>query len=213
MLPLSSPETLPAKFPLEFMIFSSYSPTWCIINLLIFANWIAFKKRYLRSFFLHSDEWVWAFVPTWLRPTFSWVLFFLFTCFCFVSFAWKFTFKIIIILSFRSLSSKFLFIFGCAGLGCYAWAFSHCQESGWGWPLSSCSMRASHYSGFSCCKAWAPRPMDPSSRSPWAQQSWCPSLAASLHVGCSQTRGQTHVPCVGRVSQPLNHQGNPHSCL
>ena len=60
------------------------------------------------SFFLHSDEWVWAFFPTWLRPTFSWVLLFLLTCFCFVSLAWKCTFKFIILLSFRSL---FLFIF------------------------------------------------------------------------------------------------------
>ena len=67
------------------------------------------------SFFLHSDEWVWAFFPTWLRPTFSWVLLFLFTCFCFVSFAWKRIFKFIIILSLRSLFFKFLFIFGQAG--------------------------------------------------------------------------------------------------
>ena len=67
------------------------------------------------SFFLHSDEWVWAFSPTWLRPTFSWVLLFLFTCFCFVSFAWKRIFKFIIILSLRSLFFKFLFLFGRAG--------------------------------------------------------------------------------------------------
>ena len=37
-----------------------------------------------------------------------------------------------------------------------------------------------------------------------ARQLWCTALVASQHVGSSQTRGQTHVPCIGR--QILIHQ-------
>ena len=38
------------------------------------------------------------------------------------------------------------------GLCCCAQAFSSCDERG---LLSSCGMWASHFSGLSCCKAWA----------------------------------------------------------
>ena len=34
-------------------------------------------------------------------------------------------------------------------------------------------------------------------------------LAAPGHVESSLTRDQTHVPCIGRQSHPLYHQGNP----
>ena len=45
-----------------------------------------------------------------------------------------------------------LFIYGSSlGLRCYMWAFS-CNK--WG-LLSSCSLRASHGSSFSCGRAWA----------------------------------------------------------
>ena len=37
-------------------------------------------------------------------------------------------------------------------LGCCAWALSSCSERG---LLSSCGVRASHCSGFSCCDAHA----------------------------------------------------------
>ena len=33
--------------------------------------------------------------------------------------------------------------------------------------------------------------------------------AASWHMESSQTRDQTHVSCIGRWTQPLNHQGSP----
>ena len=36
-----------------------------------------------------------------------------------------------------------------------------------------------------------------------AQKLWCMGLIALRHVGPSQTRAQTHVPCIGR--QILNH--------
>ena len=51
--------------------------------------------------------------------------------------------------------------FGCA------WAFSSCSKRG---LLSSCSVRASHYGGFSCCGAWALGHSDFSSCGTQAQQ-------------------------------------------
>ena len=55
--------------------------------------------------------------------------------------------------------------------------------------------RASHCRGLSCCGAQAPDAQ--------AQQLWLTGLVAPRHVGSSQTRAQTRVPCVGR--QILNH--------
>ena len=47
---------------------------------------------------------------------------------------------------------NYLFIFACPGPSLLRGLFSSCGE--WG-LLSSCSVRASHFSGFSCGKAWA----------------------------------------------------------
>ena len=55
--------------------------------------------------------------------------------------------------------------------------------------------RASHHRGPSCCGAQAPDAQ--------AQQSWLTGPAAPRHVGSSQTRARTRVPCTGR--QILNH--------
>ena len=55
--------------------------------------------------------------------------------------------------------------------------------------------RASHYRGLSCCGAQAPDAQ--------AQHLWLTGLVASRHVGSSQTRARTRVPCIGR--QILNH--------
>ena len=55
--------------------------------------------------------------------------------------------------------------------------------------------RASHRRGPSCCGAQAPDAQ--------AQQLWLTGPVAPRHVGSSQTRAQTHVPCIGR--QTLNH--------
>ena len=55
--------------------------------------------------------------------------------------------------------------------------------------------RASHYRGLSCCGAQAPDAQ--------AQQLWPTGLAAPWHVGSSQTRARTRVPCISR--QILNH--------
>ena len=55
--------------------------------------------------------------------------------------------------------------------------------------------RASHYRGLSCCGAQAPDAQ--------AQQLWLTGLVAPWHVGSSQTRARTRVPCIGR--QTLKH--------
>ena len=57
------------------------------------------------------------------------------------------------------------------------------------------SARASHCRGLSCCGAQAPDAQ--------AQQLWLTGLVAPRHVGSSQTRVRTRVPCIGR--QILNH--------
>ena len=55
--------------------------------------------------------------------------------------------------------------------------------------------RASHYRSLSCCGAQAPDAQ--------AQLLWRTGPAAPRHVGSSQTRARTRVPCIGR--QILNH--------
>ena len=44
------------------------------------------------------------------------------------------------------------------------------------------------------------------------QQLWCVSLAAPRHVGSSQIKDQTGVPCIARRTQSLDHQGSPDYC-
>ena len=55
--------------------------------------------------------------------------------------------------------------------------------------------RASHHRGLSCCGAQAPDAQ--------TQQLWLTGLVAPRHVGSSQTRARTRIPCIGR--QILNH--------
>ena len=55
--------------------------------------------------------------------------------------------------------------------------------------------RASHHRGLSCCGAQAPDAQ--------AQWLWLTGPVAPWHVGSSQTRARTRVPCIGR--QILNH--------
>ena len=69
--------------------------------------------------------------------------------------------------------------------------------------FSSCGVRSSHCGGFCCCRAWALEHAGFSTCSTWAQQLWCTGLDTPGHVGFSQTRNQTSVPCIAR--QILNH--------
>ena len=61
-----------------------------------------------------------------------------------------------------------------------------------------CCAQASHCGAFSCCKAWVLGCSGFSSCSMWAQKLWCMGLFSLWHVGSSQTRDQTRVPCIGR---------------
>ena len=81
------------------------------------------------------------------------------------------------------------------GLCCCVWAFSSCSKPG---KLSTCSAQASHYSGFSCCRARA--------LGAWA------SLAEALGLSCFTAcwifpQGLNLCPLYWQVdSQALDHQ-------
>ena len=85
-----------------------------------------------------------------------------------------------------------LFIFGCVGSSFLCEGFLQLWQEG---ATLHRGARASHYRGLSCCGAQAPDAQ--------AQQLWLMGLVALRHVGSSQTRARTRVPCIGR--QILNH--------
>ena len=86
----------------------------------------------------------------------------------------------------------YLFIYGCVGSSFLCEGFLQLRQVG---ATLHRDARASHYHGFSCCRAQAPDAQ--------AQQLRLTGPAAPRHVGSSQTRAWTHVPCIGR--QTLNH--------
>ena len=86
----------------------------------------------------------------------------------------------------------YLFIFGCVRSSSLCEGFLQLWQAG---ATLHRDVRASHYRGLSCCGAQAPDAQ--------AQQLWLTGPAAPRHVGSSQTRARTRVPCIGR--QTLNH--------
>ena len=83
---------------------------------------------------------------------------------------------------------KIIYLFlAMVGFCCCMQPFSSCGERG---LLSSCRTRASHCSGFSCCRAQA--------LGAQAQQLCLSGLVAPWHVGSSWTRDSTCVPFIGR---------------
>ena len=86
----------------------------------------------------------------------------------------------------------FIFIFGCVGSQFLCEGFLQLRQAG---ATPHRGARASHYRGLSCCGAQAPDAQ--------AQQLWLTGPAAPRHVGSSQTRARTRVPCIGR--QTPNH--------
>ena len=86
----------------------------------------------------------------------------------------------------------YLFIYGCVVSSFLCEGPLQLQQAG---ATLHRSARASHYSGLSCCGAQAPDAQ--------AQQLWLTGLVAPWHMGSSQTRSRTRVPCIGR--QTLNH--------
>ena len=85
-----------------------------------------------------------------------------------------------------------LFIYGCVGSSFLCEGFLQLWQVG---ATLHCGAWAFHYCGLSCCGAQAPDAQ--------AQQLWLTGPVAPRHVGFSQTRAQTRVPCIGR--QILNH--------
>ena len=86
----------------------------------------------------------------------------------------------------------YLFTYGCAGSSPLCEGFLQPRQAG---ATLHRGARACHYRGLSCCGAQAPDAQ--------AQQLWLTGPAAPRHVGSSQTRARTRVPCIGR--QILNH--------
>ena len=83
-------------------------------------------------------------------------------------------------------------IFGCVGSSFLCEGFLQLRRVG---ATLHRGAQASHYRGLSCCGAQAPDAQ--------AQQLWLTGPVAPRHVGSSQTRARTCVPCIGR--QILNH--------
>ena len=86
----------------------------------------------------------------------------------------------------------YLFIYGCVGSSFLCEGFLQLRRAG---ATLHRGARAFLYRGPSRCGAQAPDAQ--------AQQLWLTGLVAPWHVGSSQTRARTHVPCIGR--QILNH--------
>ena len=86
----------------------------------------------------------------------------------------------------------YLFIYGCVGSSFLCEGFLQLRQVG---ATLHRGARASHHRGLSCCRAQAPDAQ--------AQQLWLTGPVAPRHVGSSQTRARTQVPCIGR--QILNH--------
>ena len=85
-----------------------------------------------------------------------------------------------------------LFIYGCVGSSFLCEGSLQLRQAG---ATLHRGARASHYRGLSCFGAQAPDAQ--------AQQLWLTGLVAPRHVGSSQTRARTRVPCIGR--QILHH--------
>ena len=86
----------------------------------------------------------------------------------------------------------FFFFYGCVGSSFLCEGFLQLWQAG---TTLHRGARASHYRGLSRCGAQVPDAQ--------AQQLWLTGPAAPWHVGSSQTRARTRVPCTSR--QILNH--------
>ena len=95
-------------------------------------------------------------------------------------------------LSFLKFILFYLFIFGCVGSSFLCEVFLQLWQAG---ATLHRGARASHCRGLSCCGAEAPDAQ--------AQQLWLTGPVTPRHVGSSQARARTRVPCIGR--QILNH--------
>ena len=102
------------------------------------------------------------------------------------------SFFFLIVISLIYLLLIYYLFFGCVGSSFLCESLLQLRQAG---ATLHRGARASHHRGLSCCGAQAPDAQ--------AQQLWLTGLAAPRHVGSSQTRARTRVPCIGR--QLLNH--------
>ena len=87
--------------------------------------------------------------------------------------------------------NNFIYFSAALGLHCFfALAFSSCSDQG---AILHWGARASHCSGFSCCKARAV-----GTQASVVVHGLSACLVAPWHVESSQSRDQTQVPCIGR---------------
>ena len=101
-------------------------------------------------------------------------------------------FFFLIISTFNYLFIYLFIYFGCVGSPLLCEGFLQLRQAG---ATLHRGARASHHRGLSRCGAQAPDAQ--------AQQLWLTGPVAPRHVGSSQTRARTRVPCIGR--QTLNH--------
>ena len=85
-----------------------------------------------------------------------------------------------------------IYLVGCVESSFLREGFLQLRQAG---ATLQSGVQASHYRGLSCYRAQAPDTQ--------AQQLWLIGLVAPRHVGSSQTRARTRVPCISR--QILNH--------
>ena len=110
-----------------------------------------------------------------------------------LNFQWHlYTVFILVIFFFYIHLFIYLFIFGCVGSSPLCEGSLQLRRAG---ATLHRGARASHCCGLSRCRAQAPDAQ--------AQQLWLTGLVAPRHVGSSQTRARTPVPCIGR--QTLHH--------
>ena len=135
---------------------------------------VASHSVWLIFHFLESVLWCTSFRFWWSFTCIFFLLSLLFCfCFCFFNFI-------------------YLFIYGCVGSSFLCEGFLQLWQVG---ATPHRGARASHHGDPSHCGAQAPDAQ--------AQQLWLTGPVAPQHVGSSQTRTRTHVPCIGR--QILNH--------
>ena len=95
---------------------------------------------------------------------------------------------------------NFIYLFGCGGSLLLLTGFLYLQWAGSSWRRGFLfgfrSWVSLGHRGFSSCGAWY--------LERGLSNSWHTGLVACWHVGSSQTRGQTCVPCIGRWV--LNHR-------
>ena len=116
-----------------------------------------------------------------------------------------------VVIFFKIYKYTYIFIFGCAGSLLLLGLFSRYEKRG---LLSSCGVRASHCSGFSCCRAQALGHAGFHSCSPWAPEHRLNSCGTRVKLLCSMwdLSGSSIEPVSPALvvdSLPLSQQGQP----